>query len=155
MAANANHWARVLVTATLLYFPFRRVLICICKLNSVGPELAERGLLKAAVDVTGFGLLGHLGVMCRASGVDAEVAVGAVPVIARNHLARWRPLSVHKLRATWLSGGRNCCRSRTSVPRTFRFGFAVSVRKESRLSGGFRRWRCMVAPVAPARRGGD
>jgi len=82
MAANANHWARVLVTATLLYFPFRRVLICICKLNSVEPELAKRGLLRAAVDVTGFGLLGHLGVMCRASGVDAEVAVGAVPVIS-------------------------------------------------------------------------
>src|SRR5580692_6737690 len=29
--ANASHWARVLVTATLLYFPFRRVLICICR----------------------------------------------------------------------------------------------------------------------------
>src|ERR1700752_1652379 len=82
MAANANHWARVLVTATLLYLPFGRVLICICKLNRVEPALAQRGLLRAAVDVTGFGLLGHLGVRCRASGVDAEVAVGAVPVIS-------------------------------------------------------------------------
>jgi selenide,water dikinase len=52
------------------------------KLNSVGPELAERGLLKAAVDVTGFGLLGHLGAMCRASGVGAEIAADAVPVIS-------------------------------------------------------------------------
>lgn len=52
------------------------------KLNSVGPELAERGLLRAAVDVTGFGLLGHLGSMCRASGVGAEIAAAAVPVIS-------------------------------------------------------------------------
>jgi selenide,water dikinase len=60
----------------------RRVIAVMTKLNSVGPELAERGLLKAAVDVTGFGLLGHLGAMCRASGVGAEIAAGAVPVIS-------------------------------------------------------------------------
>jgi selenide, water dikinase len=33
--------------------------------------------------VTGFGLLGHLGSMCRASGVGAEIAPGAVPVISK------------------------------------------------------------------------
>jgi selenide, water dikinase len=60
----------------------RKVIAVMTKLNGVGPELAERGLLRAAVDVTGFGLLGHLGAMCRASGVGAEVAVGAVPVIS-------------------------------------------------------------------------
>jgi selenide,water dikinase len=60
----------------------RKVIAVMTRLNSVGPELAERGLLRAAVDVTGFGLLGHLGAMCRASGVGAEVAVGAVPVIS-------------------------------------------------------------------------
>ena len=49
----------------------RRVIAQMTKLNSVGPELAERGLLKAAVDVTGFGLLGHLAAMCRASGTLA------------------------------------------------------------------------------------
>ena len=59
----------------------RKVIATMTKLNSVGAELAERGLLKAAVDVTGFGLLGHLGMMCRASGVGAEIAVAAVPVI--------------------------------------------------------------------------
>ena len=59
----------------------RRVIAVMTKLNSVGPELAERGLLKAAVDVTGFGLLGHLGAMCRASGVGAEIVAGSVPVI--------------------------------------------------------------------------
>jgi selenide,water dikinase len=60
----------------------RRVIAQMTKLNSVGPELAERGLLKAAVDVTGFGLLGHLAAMCRASGVGAGIAAGAVPVIS-------------------------------------------------------------------------
>jgi selenide,water dikinase len=59
----------------------RRVVAVMTKLNSVGPDLAERGLLKAAVDVTGFGLLGHLGAMCRASGVGAELSA-AVPVIS-------------------------------------------------------------------------
>jgi selenide, water dikinase len=60
----------------------RKVIGIMTKLNNAGPELAERGLLRAAVDVTGFGLLGHLGVMCRASGVGAEIAADAVPVIS-------------------------------------------------------------------------
>ena len=60
----------------------RKVIAIMTKLNSIGPELAERGLLKAAVDVTGFGLLGHLAGMCRASGVGAEVSADAVPLIS-------------------------------------------------------------------------
>lgn len=51
-------------------------------LNTVGAVLAERGLVRAAVDVTGFGLLGHLGAMCRASRVGAEISTGAVPAIS-------------------------------------------------------------------------
>lgn len=50
-------------------------------LNSVGAELAERGWVKAATDVTGFGLLGHLGSMCRASGVGAVLRAGDLPVL--------------------------------------------------------------------------
>jgi selenide,water dikinase len=60
----------------------RTVISMMTKLNNVGPELAEAGLLKAAVDITGFGLLGHLGAMCRASGVGGEIAARAVPVIS-------------------------------------------------------------------------
>jgi selenide,water dikinase len=60
----------------------RKVIAVMAKLNSVGPEMAERGLIKAAVDVTGFGLLGHLGAMCRASHVGAEIVASAVPVIS-------------------------------------------------------------------------
>lgn len=52
------------------------------QVNSVGAELAERGLVGAATDVTGFGLLGHLAAMCRASGVSAAVIAGEVPAIS-------------------------------------------------------------------------
>jgi selenide,water dikinase len=51
-------------------------------LNVSGAVLAERGLVRAAVDVTGFGLLGHLATMCRASGVGATISTAAVPVIS-------------------------------------------------------------------------
>ena len=48
----------------------------------------ERGVA-CATDVTGFGLLGHLLKLCRASGVGAEIEAGAVPYLdgARESLA--------------------------------------------------------------------
>jgi len=48
----------------------------------------ERGVI-CATDVTGFGLLGHLLKLCRASGVGAEIEAGAVPYLdgARESLA--------------------------------------------------------------------
>jgi selenide,water dikinase len=53
-----------------------------CQLNVAGAELAERGLVRAAVDVTGFGFLGHLGSMCRASKQAAEIFAARVPAIS-------------------------------------------------------------------------
>ncbi len=52
------------------------------RVNTVGAELAERGLVRAATDVTGFGLLGHLASMCRASGVSAELHPDEIPAIS-------------------------------------------------------------------------
>ena len=52
------------------------------RINTVGADLAERGLVRAATDVTGFGLLGHLASMCRASGVSAEIDAPEVPAIS-------------------------------------------------------------------------
>ena len=60
----------------------RKTISLMSRLNRVGADLAERGLVHAATDVTGFGLLGHLASMCRASGVSVELRAGGVPVIA-------------------------------------------------------------------------
>ncbi|CAN5519407.1 selenide, water dikinase SelD [soil metagenome] len=60
----------------------RRVTIIMRQLNRVGAELAERGLVKAATDITGFGLLGHLVNVCRASRVGATLVASDVPVIS-------------------------------------------------------------------------
>jgi len=60
----------------------RKVIALMSKINSVGAELAERGLVRAATDITGFGLLGHLASMCRASKVSAIVDPARVPAIS-------------------------------------------------------------------------
>jgi selenide,water dikinase len=61
----------------------RRATAIMVQLNSVGPKLAERGLVEAAVDVTGFGLLGHLGLICRHSGLSAQIEVSKLPMIGQ------------------------------------------------------------------------
>jgi selenide,water dikinase len=60
----------------------RRAVRIMRQLNSVGADLAEAGLVRAGTDVTGFGLLGHLASLCRASGVSAIVNVSAVPALS-------------------------------------------------------------------------
>jgi len=74
---------RGLTSATLR----KKSITLMCQLNIVGAELAELGLIRAAVDVTGFGLLGHLASMCRASGAGAEIVATKVPLISREVLA--------------------------------------------------------------------
>jgi selenide,water dikinase len=60
----------------------QRVISLMSQINTVGAELAERGLVRAATDVTGFGLIGHLISLCRASSVSAEISPAAVPMIS-------------------------------------------------------------------------
>ena len=50
-------------------------------LNRAASEAALAAGARAATDVTGFGLLGHLHKMCRASGVGAVLDRSAVPVL--------------------------------------------------------------------------
>jgi selenide,water dikinase len=64
----------------------KKAVALMCRLNVVGAELSERRLVRAAVDVTGFGLVGHLAPMCRTSGVGAEIKPAAVPMISREIL---------------------------------------------------------------------
>ena len=49
--------------------------------NKKAAECLHRFGSKACTDVTGFGLLGHLVEMTRPSGVDAELSLGALPIL--------------------------------------------------------------------------
>jgi selenide,water dikinase len=64
----------------------RRVTGLMKILNTAGAELAEKGLVRAGTDVTGFGLLGHLGSLCRASGVGARLSAATIPAISKDVL---------------------------------------------------------------------
>ena len=59
----------------------KRAIALMSKVNTVGAELAELRLVRAATDVTGYGLMGHLISLCRASRVSAEIDSNAVPMI--------------------------------------------------------------------------
>ncbi|MFN2541404.1 MAG: selenide, water dikinase SelD [Chthoniobacterales bacterium] len=59
----------------------RKAIASMSQLNHVGHTIAERRLAHAATDITGFGLLGHLASMCRASRVSAEISTADVPAI--------------------------------------------------------------------------
>jgi selenide, water dikinase len=59
----------------------RKAITVMKELNLAGAEVAEAGLVRTGTDITGYGLLGHLGSMCRASGVGAEIELSRVPLI--------------------------------------------------------------------------
>ena len=65
-------------------------------LNREAARCAVQTGARAATDVTGFGLLGHLYKMCRASGVGARIEASAVPLVEGAEDA---------LRAGYISGG--------------------------------------------------
>ena len=52
------------------------------KINVIGAELAELGLVRAATDITGYGLIGHLVSLCRASRVSADIDSTVVPMLS-------------------------------------------------------------------------
>ncbi len=60
----------------------RKAIDSMTHLNTAGADVAERGLVRAGVDITGFGLISHLGAMCASSKVGAEIDTASVPVIA-------------------------------------------------------------------------
>jgi selenide, water dikinase len=61
----------------------KKVIALMSQTNSVGAELAEKKLVRAATDITGFGLLGHLANLCHASKVSAEIFPDRVPAISQ------------------------------------------------------------------------
>ncbi len=68
---------------------FEQAVDCMVELNRAASETALAAGVRAATDVTGFGLLGHLYKMARASGVTAVIDAAAVPYLdgARQALA--------------------------------------------------------------------
>ena len=60
----------------------KNVVALMSKINTVGAELAELRLVRAATDITGYGLIGHLVSLCRASRVSADINPAAVPMIS-------------------------------------------------------------------------
>jgi selenide, water dikinase len=65
--------------ATGEYFP--EAVAVMTALNRDASQAALDCGVTCATDVTGFGLLGHLLKLCRASGVDAEIDASAVPYL--------------------------------------------------------------------------
>lgn len=51
------------------------------ELNAAAARAMRRVGVTAATDVTGFGLLGHLSELIRASGTSAEIELGTVPIL--------------------------------------------------------------------------
>ena len=60
---------------------FAEAIATMTELNRSASEQAVDAGVRAATDVTGFGLLGHLYKLCRASGVGAVIERDAVPVL--------------------------------------------------------------------------
>jgi len=61
-----------------------------CTLNKLGMEIAKLDGVTALTDVTGFGLLGHLGEICDGSGISATIQYSRVPKLpnAEHYLAQ-------------------------------------------------------------------
>jgi len=60
----------------------KKVIALMSRINTVGTELAELGLVRATTDITGYGLIGHLVSLCRASRVSADIDPAAVPMLS-------------------------------------------------------------------------
>ena len=52
-----------------------------CELNTIGHAFSELDGVKAMTDVTGFGLFGHLGEICKGSNLSAKIDLKKVPTI--------------------------------------------------------------------------
>ena len=110
-------------------------------LNAAAARAMRRVGVRAATDVTGYGLLGHLGEMIRASGVSATVEAGAVPLL---------PGAEELAAAGAVPGGTR--RNLESVARFTDFGDAAEITRlllaDAQTSGGL--LMAVDAPLAGA-----
>lgn len=78
----------------------------LCRPNDLAMTIMAAHEASAATDVTGFGLLGHLASICRASGVSSDLWLDALPVLpgARALLGRGLRSTSHEENARALRG---------------------------------------------------
>jgi selenide, water dikinase len=60
---------------------YRRAVDTMLQLNKAGAHFGKLAYVRAMTDITGFGLLGHLGEMVDASGLSAEIDFSKLPVL--------------------------------------------------------------------------
>lgn len=108
-------------------------------LNRAAAEAMLRAGAHAATDVTGFGLLGHLHELARASGLEAHISAGEVPLL---------PHAVELVEAGYIPGGTR--RNRADVAHAVAWADAVPeplrvLLADAQTSGG------LLIAVAPDR----
>lgn len=52
-----------------------------CTMNKIGAEISKLDGVVAVTDITGFGLMGHLGEICEGSGISATIDYASVPFL--------------------------------------------------------------------------
>lgn len=89
---------------------FEHAVASMTELDDRSSHHAVAAGIRAATDVTGFGLLGHLYKMCKASGVSAVLDHGAVPYLdGAREAVRDGYVSRRSLRnLDWVRGGLDC-----------------------------------------------
>jgi selenide, water dikinase len=106
------------------------MLACTTKLNTPGIALGRLDAVHALTDVTGFGLLGHLLGICRASGVGATVAFDRIPLLPDT-------LALARAGAVTGASGRNWASCRSEVSLAARVdAIASAVLNDPQTSGG-------------------
>lgn len=88
---------------------YRQMIESTTRLNAVGVPLAALDGVHAMTDVTGFGLLGHLLEVCRASGVAAEVDSAQVPLLPQALELLQRGCVTGASNRNWASYGAEVC----------------------------------------------
>jgi selenide,water dikinase len=84
---------------------YRELIDTTTQLNLPGVELAALDGVHAMTDVTGFGLLGHLLEICRASGLQARVDATQVPLLAEAAALAGSGLATGASTRNWQSYG--------------------------------------------------
>ena len=82
---------------------YKKFLDIVLQMNHVGEQLAKKNLVNSMTDVTGFGLLGHLLEVCKASNLTAEIEFDKIPFIQESIDASKNKVSTGASKRNWNS----------------------------------------------------